>query len=178
MAPFPIIVADSRPVGSQLTTTPPLNQTVYEVGLHLIHAGMYLMRSYRKITPLEFGSWDPNLSSMVNITFAGTHLTEGKPDNTTSCVTGFDQAGFMMGTSASLFNVCTLARSHKLFSHAQLQELLNKADDALDGFGDDESKGLVFMLKQLLGDVNTRADDVANWPNVRIKFSFVRSLAN
>ena len=42
---------------------------------------------------------------MVNITFAGTNLTNGKPDSGSSCVTGFDQAGFVMGTSASLFNV-------------------------------------------------------------------------
>ena len=42
---------------------------------------------------------------MVNLTYAGTHLTDGLPDNSTSCVTAFDQAGFMMGTSASLFNV-------------------------------------------------------------------------
>ena len=41
----------------------------------------------------------------MNLTYAGTHLTNGKPDNDTSCVTAFDQAGFMMGTSASLFNV-------------------------------------------------------------------------
>lgn len=37
----------------------------------------------------------------------------------------------------------------------------------LNDFDGDESKGLVFMLKELLNKVNTRADDVANWPNVR-----------
>lgn len=44
----------------------------------------------------------------MNLTYAGTHLTNGQPDNSTSCVTAFDQAGFMMGTSASLFNVSRL----------------------------------------------------------------------
>lgn len=44
---------------------------------------------------------------MVNITYAGTNFNNGTPPNTTGCVTGFDQAGFMMGTSASLFNVRT-----------------------------------------------------------------------
>lgn len=57
------------------------------------------------MTPLEFGSWDPNLSSMVNMSFAGTHLTNGLPENSAACVKGFDQAGFIMGTSASLFIV-------------------------------------------------------------------------
>jgi lysophospholipase len=42
---------------------------------------------------------------MVNLTFVGTNLTNGNPDSNSSCVTGFDQAGFIMGTSASLFNV-------------------------------------------------------------------------
>jgi lysophospholipase len=42
---------------------------------------------------------------MINLTYAGTRLTNGQPPNKTACVTGFDQAGFIMGTSASLFNV-------------------------------------------------------------------------
>jgi lysophospholipase len=58
-----------------------------------------------QITPMEFGSWDPQLSAMVNITYVGTHLTNGQPDNSTACTTSFDQVGFIMGTSASLFNV-------------------------------------------------------------------------
>lgn len=51
------------------------------------------------------GSWDPSLSAMVNLTYVGTHLSNGKPDNDTACVTGFDEAGFVIGTSSSLFNV-------------------------------------------------------------------------
>lgn len=51
------------------------------------------------------GSWDPSLSAMVNLTYVGTNLSSGKPDNDTSCVTGFDQIGFVIGTSSSLFNV-------------------------------------------------------------------------
>lgn len=54
---------------------------------------------------MELASYDPNLSAGMNLTYAGTHLTNGKPDNGSACVTGFDQAGFVMGTSASLFNV-------------------------------------------------------------------------
>jgi lysophospholipase len=30
-----------------------------------------------QITPEEFGSWDPNLSAMANITYVGTHLNNG-----------------------------------------------------------------------------------------------------
>lgn len=42
---------------------------------------------------------------MMNMTYAGTHLDNGNPPNSTGCVVAFDQAGFVMGTSASLFNV-------------------------------------------------------------------------
>lgn len=42
---------------------------------------------------------------MTNITFIGTNLNNGQPPNATGCVRGFDQASFMMGSSASLFNV-------------------------------------------------------------------------
>ena len=52
------------------------------------------------------GSWDPSLSAMVNLTHVGTNLSNGKPDNETAgCVTGFNEAGFVIGTSSSLFNV-------------------------------------------------------------------------
>jgi lysophospholipase len=51
------------------------------------------------------GSWDPNVSAMVNLTYVGTHLSNGKPDNDNACVTGFDEAGFIIGTSSSLFSV-------------------------------------------------------------------------
>lgn len=54
---------------------------------------------------MEFGSWDPQLSAMVNMTYGGTLLNNGQPANDTACTTSFDQTGFMMGTSASLFNV-------------------------------------------------------------------------
>ncbi|KAF7980794.1 hypothetical protein HWV62_36869 [Athelia sp. TMB] len=130
VAPFPIIVATSLPIGSNLST-PPLAQTVYEM------------------TPLEFGSWDPALSAMVNMSFAGTHLVLGLPANSSACVNGFDDAGFIMGTSASLF-----------------PDIIDEASDTIAGISADESKGLLFLLNQLLQNVTTRRDDVANWPNV------------
>jgi lysophospholipase len=85
--PFPIVTVDSQPSGSNQTGYAPLNNTVYEV------------------TPFELGSWDPSLSAMTNLSHVGTHLNNGQPDNNTACVTGFDEAGFVMGTSSSLFNV-------------------------------------------------------------------------
>lgn len=61
-----------------------------------------------QVSPFEMGSWDPSLSAMVNLTHVGTHLSNGKPGNDTACVTGFDEAGFIIGTSSSLFNVSAI----------------------------------------------------------------------
>ena len=107
--PFPIIVADSRPVGSNATNTP-LEYIVYEVKRQSYSPAYRLLTCEQQITPLEFGSWDPALCAMMNTSYAGTQLKQGNPDNSTACVTGFDEAGFVMGTSASLFNVCYLIR--------------------------------------------------------------------
>ncbi|KAH9011013.1 phospholipase B [Lactarius pseudohatsudake] len=130
LVPFPIIQTDSRPAGSNLTTSLPPTAVVYE------------------ITPMEWGSWDPNLSAMMNISYAGTHLNNGQPDNNTACVTNFDQTGFMMGTSASLFN-----------------QILDFAHNTIQGFDHSAAQGLLNMLSRQLGALRTRADDVANWPS-------------
>jgi lysophospholipase len=102
-----------------------------------------------QITPLEFGSWDPDLSAMANLSYVGTHLTNSKPDNDTACVTGFDEAGFVMGTSASLFN-----------------QILDFGTNTLKGFRNEDGAGLLYVLSRQLAQVRTRADDVANWPSV------------
>ncbi|GLB40375.1 putative cytoplasmic phospholipase A2, catalytic subunit [Lyophyllum shimeji] len=128
--PFPIVVADSRPVGSNLTTALSLDPVVYE------------------ITPLELASYDPNLSAGMNLTYAGTHLSNGKAENGSACVTGFDQAGFIMGSSASLFN-----------------QILDFAHNSLSTFSKSDATGLLWVLSRQLQEVRTRADDVANWPS-------------
>ncbi|KAI0028749.1 phospholipase B [Vararia minispora EC-137] len=130
MVPFPVIQADSRPVGSNLTTLLSPDSIVYEM------------------TPMEFGSWDPNLSAMMNMTYVGTHLNNGVPPNETACVTGFDQTGFMMGTSASLFN-----------------QILDRAHNTLQNFDSSDGNALFYVLQRQLTEVRSRADDVANWPN-------------
>ena len=82
-----MIVANARPFDSNSTASLGIEATVYE------------------ITPLELASYDPSLSAGMNMTYVGTHLKNGRPETGTSCVVGFDQVGFVMGTSASLFNV-------------------------------------------------------------------------
>jgi lysophospholipase len=38
------------------------------------------------------------------MTYLGTHLNAGTPDNSSACVTGFQNFGFVIGSSSSLFN--------------------------------------------------------------------------
>ncbi|KAG2119615.1 phospholipase B [Suillus discolor] len=129
--PFPIVATDSRKAGSGITTNVPLNSTVYE------------------ITPFEFGSWDPSLSAMLQLKFAGTYLTNGLPANPSACVAGFDQASFVMGTSSSFFNA-----------------VLNVTDGNF-GFdtSDGDEQGMNFIFNQLLSHMPSNAMNAANWPN-------------
>lgn len=80
--PFPIVVSDGRRVGEVLAES---NATVYE------------------FNPYEFGTWDRGLRLFCPVEYLGTAMDGGKPKNQT-CVSGFDYAGFVMGTSSSLFN--------------------------------------------------------------------------
>lgn len=81
--PMPILVADGRNPGELIVGS---NSTVYE------------------FNPWEFGSFDPTVYGFVPLEFLGSRFDGGVlPDNET-CVRGFDNAGFVMGTSSSLFN--------------------------------------------------------------------------
>ncbi|KAG8213909.1 phospholipase B [Butyriboletus roseoflavus] len=126
--PFPIITADSLPSGSNSTSVASLDSIVYE------------------FTPLEFGSWDPNLSAMVPMAYSGTHLMNGLVPSTSACVMGFDQAAFMMGSSASFFNG----------PNGNFTGFNNQNGDVT---------GMQFLYEQLSSKVQSRSFNVANWPN-------------
>lgn len=80
--PFPIVVSDGRAPHTLIIS---LNSTVFE------------------FSPFEMGSWDPALNAFTDVKYLGTSVNDGKP-NTTHCVNGFDNAGFVLGTSSTLFN--------------------------------------------------------------------------
>ncbi|PFH47334.1 hypothetical protein AMATHDRAFT_67917 [Amanita thiersii Skay4041] len=128
--PFPVVVANSRPIGSNSIGRLPLEPIVYE------------------ITPYELASFDPQLSAGVNLSYSGTQLVDGNPLNISTCVTGFDQAGFIMGTSASLFN--------QIFDFARNQ---------ISQFSKADSSALLHIWSRQLEMTRGHADDVANWPN-------------
>lgn len=86
-APMPILVADGRAPGETLI---PSNTTVFE------------------FTPWELGSFDPTTYGFAPLRYLGSPFSSGIVPTDESCVRGFDNAGFVMGTSSSLFNVFLL----------------------------------------------------------------------
>ncbi|KAK3945407.1 lysophospholipase catalytic domain-containing protein [Diplogelasinospora grovesii] len=85
--PFPILVADGRAPGTEIVS---LNATVYE------------------FNPYEMGSFDPTTYGFAPVEYLGSNFTAGTVPSNGHCVRGFDQAGFVMGTSSSLFNTFLL----------------------------------------------------------------------
>ncbi|KAH8705870.1 lysophospholipase catalytic domain-containing protein [Talaromyces proteolyticus] len=84
--PMPIIVALERAPGEQNIN---LNSSDYE------------------FNPWEMGTWDPTTFGFMPLGILGSNFTEGNLTNG-SCVSGFDNVGFVMGTSSSLFNQALL----------------------------------------------------------------------
>jgi lysophospholipase len=67
-----------------------LNSTVYE------------------FNPFELGSWDPTTYAFAPLEYIGSNFSAGLVPAGQSCVRGFDNAGFIMGTSSTLFNTFLL----------------------------------------------------------------------
>ncbi|KAL8741002.1 MAG: hypothetical protein Q9190_006344, partial [Brigantiaea leucoxantha] len=81
--PYPILVADGRAPGDTIVS---INTTVYE------------------FNPFEFGTWDPTTFGFAPLEYLGSNFSSGVLYDSDSCVRGFDSAGYIMGTSSSLFN--------------------------------------------------------------------------
>lgn len=82
-APLPLLVADGRRPGETLI---PTNTTTFT------------------FSPWELGTFDPTVYAFAPLRYAGTNFSNGNPINNDQCVVGFDNVGFVMGTSSSLFN--------------------------------------------------------------------------
>lgn len=80
--PFPILNSLARPPDSLVYDE---NSTVIE------------------FNPFEMGSFDSTLNSFIDMKYLGTKVDNGVPVNGT-CIEGFDNAGYIVGTSSSLFN--------------------------------------------------------------------------
>lgn len=82
--PFPIVIADEREPGALLIHR---NTTIFE------------------FNPFEFGSFDPDVQAFVPMEILGSNLDNGKSNASDGqCTYGFDNFGFVVGTSSTLFN--------------------------------------------------------------------------
>jgi lysophospholipase len=95
----------------------------------------------------EFGSYDPYLSAFVNVTFLGTHLNAGTPDNSTGCTQWFDNFGFVIGSSSSLFNA--------------IVNMINEASTSDSII----ATAIQALLSRLTNGLEQDDNDVANYPN-------------
>ncbi|KAH6657293.1 lysophospholipase [Truncatella angustata] len=121
--PMPILVADGRVPG---TTVISLNTTVFEMN------------------PWELGSFDPTLFGFAPMQYVGSNFSNGEVPDNGSCVEGFDQYGYVMGTSSSLFNQFILQ---------------NLSSTSIPDF-------LVTAIEDVLEKLGANDDDIADWyPN-------------
>jgi lysophospholipase len=120
--PMPFLVTDGRAPGTQIVS---LNSTVYE------------------FNPFELGSWDPTTYAFAPLRYVGSNFSAGVVPADGQCVEGFDQAGYVMGTSSTLFN----------------EFLLGVNGTTLPSF-------IISALSDILTDLGENENDVAQWqPN-------------
>ncbi len=81
--PFPIVTTIQFDSGMCLAA---LNASLYE------------------FTPYAFGSWDVGIRAFTPIKFIGTTYNNGQEPANGQCVIGYDNVGFILGTSSFLFN--------------------------------------------------------------------------
>lgn len=126
--PMPLVVADGRYPGELLISS---NATVYE------------------FNPWEFGTFDPTVFGFAPLEYLGTKFNGGSVPSNESCVRGFDNVGFVMGTSSTLFN----------------QFLLQINSTALPGW-------LKSVFTDILKDIGENDEDIAQYaPNPFYHFS-------
>ncbi|EGF99285.1 uncharacterized protein MELLADRAFT_94783 [Melampsora larici-populina 98AG31] len=82
-APFPIVTATSRYKGT---------------GEIVIGSPTY------EFTPEEFGLWHPSLNAFIPLDYLGTSMQGGVPSHDDYCVKGYDNAGFVLGTSSNILS--------------------------------------------------------------------------
>ncbi|CAG8948236.1 unnamed protein product [Penicillium salamii] len=119
--PMPLLIADGRNPGEKVIGG---NATVYE------------------FNPWEFGSFDPTIFGFAPLKYLGSKFEKGVVPSNQKCMQGYDSAGYIMGTSSSLFN----------------QFLLNI--DSTD-LGDTAKK----IIRNVLSNLDEETFDIANYTN-------------
>jgi len=110
--PFPIIIADGRAPGEIDIAD---NTTIFE------------------FNPFEFGTWDPTVYAFAPMEYVGTNFSNGAVVDQSRCVTGYDNIGYVYGTSSTLFNQIVLQFNTTVSLPSFLE---NGIQDALNHFGE------------------------------------------
>lgn len=136
--PMPILVADERRPD---TTIISLNSTVLE------------------FNPWEMGSFDPTIYGFAPTRYVGSNFSDGSVPSDGHCVRGFDQYGFVMGTSSSLFNSFLL---QNISSDSVPDFVLDMVTSIMTSIGDDNNDIAAWKpnpFYQYNGDTNANADE-------------------
>ncbi|KAM0417481.1 hypothetical protein ACHAPT_012545 [Fusarium lateritium] len=129
--PFPILVADGRAPGDRIIS---LNATVFE------------------FNPYELGTWDPTTYGFAPLRYLASNFSKGSIARDGKCVRGFDQFGFVMGTSSSLFNQFLLQNVTAVGEDSGIPSFLVKAvENVLEGLDDDENDIAQYAPNPFLG---------------------------
>lgn len=112
--PFPVLVTDGRAPNTKIIS---LNSTVYE------------------INPFELGSWDPTTYGFAPLRYVGSNFSGGVIPDNAECIEGFDNVGYVMGTSSTLFNQFLL----QLNTTTIPQTLKNIFQDILNGLSEGDN---------------------------------------
>ncbi|KAJ3454540.1 hypothetical protein MRS44_013140 [Fusarium solani] len=95
------------------------------------------------------GSYDPGLVAFAPLKYVGSDFDNGTIKRDGDCIAGVDNAGFVMGTSSSLFN------------QAFLQ--IGKAENV--------PEFLLEAINDTLADIGEENRDIASWPNPFYKYN-------
>lgn len=136
--PMPILVADERRPD---TTIISLNSTVLE------------------FNPWEMGSFDPTIYGFAPTRYVGSNFSDGSVPSDGHCVRGFDQYGFVMGTSSSLFNSFLL---QNISSDSVPDFVLDMVTSIMTSIGDDNNDIAAWKpnpFYQYNGGTNANADE-------------------
>ncbi|KAI3628360.1 lysophospholipase [Malassezia furfur] len=99
--------------------------------------------TYFEWNPYEFGSWQPEFEAFVPTGYVGTNLNNGEvASQDKTCVAGFENFGFVVGSSSTLFNAAYL-------------QLLNSNSTKISSD----------IIKSVLSDLMHEQNDVAEVPN-------------
>lgn len=82
-----------------------------------------------EIHPYEFGSWDSGIRSFSKTQYMGSASAAGMAPSPSTCISGFDNLGFLLGASSNGFNYyCAVIPAANQFS-GQLGEVWNDLID-------------------------------------------------